>query len=392
MQVFVDTNQFCEEASLDVQRLVNFTKRIGHSHTTDVKKADIVIFYACGHLHKQEADSIRIIKRINQLRKLSSDFIVWGCLPKINVQSMASVYNGPSVGPEDWSFFSDYFGRPKEEIENTVANTLNVHSKLLGTSASPARRLFNWVRGMFYGRIGETFYIKVESGCRNCCTYCSDRLAYRWLKSVPIEKVTAQFEAGLRMGYKYFYLVGRDLGSYGFDVGLTLADLVNDLAGRFSNHDFKVYLTNVSPNSLIDTYKDFNSSFLSHKTYELGSHIQSGSEKILKLMGKSFSLREWTNIMENIDRSHHDVRLRTSVMVGFPGETEEDFRETANLVGNLLFDRIDVYAYDERPNIPSLRLKGRVPESVKRERYNKMRRLAAINNIRKRAKRARIFY
>jgi threonylcarbamoyladenosine tRNA methylthiotransferase MtaB len=392
LHVFVDTNLHCEEANLDSQRLVNFVKNIGHVHTTDVRQADIIIFYACGHLRAQEDDSVRIIKEINCLKKPSSHFIVWGCLPKINPCSMKGIYDGPVVGPEDWDFFSDYFGQSREVLNNTYANTLNVHARLIGEGRSPQRRIVNSARGWFYGRIGETWYIKVESGCKNCCTYCSDRLARRWIKSVPVNTVLEQFEAGLRHGFRYFYLVGRDLGSYGFDVGLTLADLLNKMTERHPHEDYKVYLTNVSPNSLVDIYPYVDRSFLSEKTFELGSHVQSGSSKILKLMGKTFSMSDWLRIFRDIDRNNPQIRTRTSILVGFPGETEEDFQESVNLVNAVLFDRIDVYDYNERPNLPSLRLKGRIPKAIMRQRYDAMRLLAAVNNFRKRVKRARIFY
>jgi threonylcarbamoyladenosine tRNA methylthiotransferase MtaB len=322
LHVFVDTNQYCEEANLDSQKLVNFVKNIGHIHTTDVRQADVIIFYACGHLRTHEDDSVKIINEINRLKKPSSDFIVWGCLPKINPCSMKDIYDGPFVGPEDWDFFSDYFGQPREVLNNT----LNVHAKLIGERRSPGRRMISFLRGWFYGRIGETWYIKVESGCKNCCTYCSDRLARKWIKSVQVNTVLEQFEAGLRRGFKYFYLVGRDLGSYGFDVGLTLADLLNKMIERHPNEDYKVYLTNVSPNSLIDLYPYVNRSFLSEKTFELGSHIQSASSKILKLMGKPFSMNEWLRIMEDIDRDNPQIRTRTSIIEVFQEKTKRIFK------------------------------------------------------------------
>jgi tRNA-2-methylthio-N6-dimethylallyladenosine synthase len=109
-------------------------------------------------------------------------------------------------------------------------------------------------------------------------------------------------------------------------------------------------------------------------------------------MGKTFSMSDWLRIFRDIDRNNPQIRTRTSILVGFPGETEEDFQESVNLVNAVLFDRIDVYDYNERPNLPSLRLKGRIPKAIMRQRYDAMRLLAAVNNFRKRVKRARIFY
>jgi tRNA A37 methylthiotransferase MiaB len=262
----------------------------------------------------------------------------------------------------------------------------------LGTSASSTRKIINSLRERFYGNNEKMWHIKIESGCANCCTYCSDRLAYRWIKSIPIEKVLKQFDSGLKLGYRFFNLVGRDLGSYGYDMRLTLADLLNQIDEEYPHQNYKIYLTNVSANSLIDIYPRINRAILLERIFELGSHIQSGSERILRLMGKTFLLKDWQAVIRHIDENYPNIRTRTSIMVGFPNETEKDYQETVHLVRDLLFDRIDVYKYEERPGIPSLKLKEPVPEEIKQKRYDKMRVLAFMNNLRKRIRRVRFTY
>jgi len=395
-RVFADTNIHCEEAALHTQKLLNFLRQIGLAQTLDIGQADIAFFYACGHLHWLEEDSIRIIKEINRLKKPSAKLMVWGCLPKINPASIETVYKGPIVGPEDWDFFLNYFGQPRESLGKICANSLNVHCKVVSVRPSPMQKILTPFRFFFYGQhkrtLGGTWYIRVVSGCRNCCTYCSDRLVYRGVKSIPAEDILEQFDVGLRSGYKHFYLVGRDLGSYGSDGRLSLADLLNEINRRFGDKDFKLHLTNVSPNTLIAFYHRIDVSLLSKKIFEIGSHIQSGSDRILKLMGKKFSLAAWLGIMKAINDTYPNIRTRTSIMVGFPSETEEDFRETLNMLQRVLFDRIDVYKYQERPNLPSLKLRGPVPESIKQNRYNQARVHAILNNMKKRLKRLQLSY
>lgn len=395
-RVFADTNVNCEEAELHTQKLLNFLQHIGFAQTFDIKQADIAFFYACGHLHWVEEDSIRIIKEINRLKKPSARLIVWGCLPKINPTSIETLYEGPIVGPEDWDFFLNYFGQPRESLSKIYANSLNVHCKVVSVRPSPMQRIVTSFHFFFYGQhkrnLGGTWYIRVVSGCRNSCTYCSDRLVYRCVKSVPVEDILEQFNIGLRSGYEHFYLVGRDLGSYGFDGKLSLADLLNEINRRFGDKDFKLHLTNVSPNTLIALYPRIDVSLLSKKIFEIGSHIQSGSDRILKLMGKKFSLAAWLGIMKAINDTYPNIRTETSIMVGFPGETDEDFHETLNMLQRVLFDRIDVYKYDERPNLPSLELKGRVAEGIKQSRYNRATIHAIVNNMKKRMKRLQLSY
>jgi threonylcarbamoyladenosine tRNA methylthiotransferase MtaB len=362
------------------------SKDAGFSCTNDLRQADLVLFSACGHLIKREAYALRIIERIQRARKPSAQLIVWGCLPKINPGSLRKVYDGPLLGPEEWDFFSDLFNQPRERINQIFANTLHPHTKDF------YQRRIGDLEEELYTHIRKNWYIKIVSGCRNCCTYCSDRLAYKWTRSVPVDTILRQFELGLAANYKHFFFVGRDLGSYGYDIGLTLADLLNKIAETYTDQTYKISLCNVSPNFLIALYPKLDQTVLSKRIFEIGSGIQSGSERILKLMGKTFKLDDWKKTMEDLDRDYPNIRVTTSIMTGFPGETEDDFEKTTNLLRNLLFDRIDMYTYNERPNLPSLKLKGRLPEATKMRRLKKVETLARVNKLRKKIKRTRILY
>jgi len=243
-----------------------------------------------------------------------------------------------------------------------------------------------------HDKVEKKWYIKIVSGCKNCCSYCSDRLSFKWARSVPVEAILKQFELGLAANYEHFFFVGRDLGSYGYDIGLTLADLLNKIAETYPNQTYKISIMNVSPSSLMVLYPKLDHSLLSKKIFEIGSHIQSGSERILKLMGKTFKLDDWEKTIRDIDKNYPNIRVATSIMLGFPGETDEDFKKTTNLLSNLLFDKVYVYTYCERPNLPSLKLTDRVPEATKIRRLKKARNLARVNTLRKRIKRTRILY
>jgi threonylcarbamoyladenosine tRNA methylthiotransferase MtaB len=380
----------CEEGRLDTQRLKLLSRDSRFSCTNDIRQADLIILYACGHFASDEADSLQIIKRINRLKKSSAQLIVWGCLPKINPESIRKVHDGPLLGPEEWNFFSDLFDQQIGRINHVFANALYPYTCARPSSAQ--QRLRNFMYRRLYNYIGQKWYIKIVSGCKNCCTYCSDRLAYTWTKSVPADTILRQFELGLAANCKHFYFVGRDLGSYGYDIGLTLADLLNKIQETYPDQTYKISLHNVSPEFLIDIYPKLDQTLLSKRIFEIGSHIQSGSERILKLMGKRVKLDNWKKTIQDIDRNYPNIRLATSIILGFPGETEEDFGKTMNLLHNLLFDRIDMYIYDERPNLPSLKLKGRVPEATKIRRWKKAGNLARANTLSKRIKRTRILY
>ena len=327
-------------------------------------------------------------RKDKQEKKLSAQLIVWGCLPKINPASIQEVYDGPFVGPEEWNFFSDFFNQPRGRVNQVFANALCSPSK----NPSLQRRINDFMGRKLYSHIDRKWYIKIVSGCRNCCTYCVDHLAYTWTRSVPIEIILKQFELGLKAKYKHFYFVGRDLGSYGYDIGSTLAELLNKIEAAYPDQTYKISIPNVSPNSLITLYPKLYPTLLSKKIFEIGSHIQTGSERILKLMDRTVKLDDWKKTIQDLDKNYQKIRIITSIIVGFPGETEEDFKKTTNLLSNLVFDKVEVYKYNERPNLPSLKLKCPVPEAIKIRRWKKVKSLTRVNTLRKRIKRNRILY
>ena len=390
-KVYIDSMQYCEEARLDTQRLISLFKVSSQQncfvYTKNLRHADFLIYNACGHLQSKQDESIRDIKELLKLKKSSGRLIVWGCLPKINPNSLREVYDGPMIGPEEsGDFFYRHFDLIEKRESKIHANTLNslyipkTRTNRQLTQREKLTNIYNYFhfqrdRIINFGKIEtrkNTWYIKILSGCRNNCTYCSDLLAYKSVKSQPIENIIEQFELGLKKGYRNFFFVGRDSGSYGYDLGIGLPDLLNVLIMKYRKIDFKIFLTNISPNSLINIYPKLERLLESKKIAYLGSHIQSGSKRILKLMGKNFSLVKWIEIIRHIEKNHPDIFLETSIMVGFPSETEQDFERSANLLNHLHFDRIVLYRYNERPNIPSLRIKNPISEKIKNIRYYRM--------------------
>ena len=378
----------CEEGRLNTARLKIYSKQAGFNCTNKLEQADLVMFYPCGHLNHNDSEAADIIKKINEHKKPSARLIVWGCLPKINPESIKEIYNGPMVGPEEWDFFSELFNQPREQINQVYANTPCSRGKTL--SLQGKLNIFKFEK--LYCHIGRTWYIKIVSGCTKCCTYSSDRLVYKQAISVPIDSILKQFEQGLATNCKHFYFVGRDLGSYGYDVDSTLADLLNKIAEAYPNQTYKISLFNVSPDSLVALYPKISQTVLSKRIFQIGSHIQSGSKDVLKQMGKTFEFDDWKKVLLEIGKKYPNIRVATSIMVGFPGETEEDFTKTAHLLRNIPFDRIDLYAYDERPNLPSLKQKGRVSQQTIIARWTKANRLLKVNILKRRIKKIRILY
>lgn len=390
LKVYIDTNG-CEEAKLDAQRLKNLVCGTSYVCTNDARTADIVVFLACGHLQANENESIRKIKRLISLKKSSCMLVVGGCLPEINPEAVRRIHKGCMIGPDHWDFFCDVFNQSKEKITDVHANELCITSKSANPSLRlPFRGLNTLLDELARPKSKKTWYIKIVNGCKENCTYCSDRLAFKQCKSEPIDTIISQFELGLKSGFKDFYLVGRDLGSYGFDVGSDLPTLLNRMLENHRAKNYELQLYNVSPGALVDFYPKLKEVFSSGKISLVGSHIQSGSDRILGLMGRPYSIYEWLKTVKEIKEKYPGIHFSTSIIVGFPTETEQDFEKSMELLDFALFDKVDLYMYEGRPNLPSLRLGGQIPERVKEMRSDLMRHKLILHDITKNAKRMEI--
>jgi len=400
-KVYIETiAQYCDEARIETQRLTNLVesrKSSGLELTNEIGDADLLIFYTCGHLSNREEDSVNAIKKINRKRKQTSDLIVHGCLPKINPDSLKDICGGNThfSGPEETEIVARLLALGNEAIEEVRANNIKDVDKSL-KDFDLVTKLYNIRKEMFHNVLyrsppvfnrEKTWFIKIIQGCKNHCTYCSDKLAYKTLKSEPTQIILKQFELGLRKGYRSFYLVGRDLGSYGCDINLDLSMLLNGIYEKYPDEAYGFNLHNVSPISLINFYPKLEKNVLSRKIIAIGSHIQTGSERILKLMGKDLYLPDWLKTIASMKKEFPQIHLSTSIMVGFPGETNFDFDRSSWLLKEVSFDLVEVFKYNERPGLPSLKLKHRINEREKKVRYRKMRYHAGLCQIRRRIER-----
>jgi len=229
------------------------------------------------------------------------------------------------------------------------------------------------------------YYIKVATGCLGACTFCSVRKSRGTIKSKPIEKIMCEFKKGLQRDFKRFSLMGTDLGAYGRDLGYTLVDLLREMTKE--RGDFKIGLRNVDPYFLKEMLSELIPIFKSQRVWYLSSAAESGSDRILKLMRRNYTIKEFKECVESIRRACPDIVIRTQLMVGFPTETEQDFAETMRLLDDVVFDYAEVYRFSKRPGTPAENMKGQVPEETISRRFLWLSAKALLNRTPRKIKR-----
>jgi len=383
VQVYVSTNG-CEEAQLSSMYVEQFFKENNQVLITDPAQADMIIFFACGLTAQTEKDSLLVIKKLKAIMKPAARLLVWGCLHKINPRSLAAVYEGPVIGPADASYFEGLLEKTTILFDEISANSLALretsglcdrsYTDLLTRVLMLPKKGTAKLRFELGGSYEKTpYFIRAATGCTGDCVYCSERAAWGRIRSRPIDKVVSEFEWGLKKGYKLFFLVAADLGAYGIDKGFRLPDLFRKMIKTHDNRDYQIILNQINPFHLKELFCDLEETFSSGKIQLLCSPVQSGSNRILKLMRRPYTAEEWRDCMLRLNKSYPSIRLKTHFMVGFPTETVEDFGATLKLLDYPLFlDSMGIFKFSVRPTVYAARMSGQVSEEIKESRRKKL--------------------
>jgi tRNA A37 methylthiotransferase MiaB len=176
-----------------------------------------------------------------------------------------------------------------------------------------------------------------------------------------------EFSEGLQSGYKQFALIGTDTGSYGRDIQTNLVNLLRAMVSVKGEYWLK--LRNVHPRTLIKMLPEFLDVFKSGKIVHMTTALQHGNNRILKLMKRGYTIEDFKYAIGAVKKSCPNLKIRSQLMVGFPGETEAEFNDTLNLLDEIQFDFIEVYKYSPRPNTMAAEMPNQVTNKTANKRY-----------------------
>lgn len=362
---------------------------------SDCAEADLIIFLGCSVTQDKEDLSLQIAKALNLSKRPDAEILVAGCISKIRpelkntdprhqaileqLHRIARFENSPDLvtnippvefwkgseailGPEvARAFVCDYVRQTHKDARPLIPWELS----------STAIRLITRYRRLIDPELNfdsnKTFCIKVSTGCAGNCSYCSIKLARGDVISKPIPDIVEEFRRGRAQGYRDFALLGTDLGDYGKDRGEDLMQLLESLVRE--EGDFILRLRNVNPRCLIPSAARLGKLLQSGKINYILSPVQSGSDRILDLMGRGYHVGDYLEAVRTLRKAYPRLFLKTQLIVGFPGETDGDFEKTKVLLKNAVFDYVDVYAFTPRPMTRAASFPDRVPDPVIMKRY-----------------------
>lgn len=213
-------------------------------------------------------------------------------------------------------------------------------------------------------------FLKIQDGCDYKCSYCTIPLARGKSRSMNPENITDAFKKLLDEGYKEIILTGVNVGDYGKLYDRKLIDVVTGL--EKINGEFRIRISSIEPNLLTDEIIDLTAS-----SEKMAKHfhipLQSGSSKILKLMQRRYNTEDFRNLVFKASEKISKLGIGVDVIVGFPGETEEDFLDTYNFIKELPVSYLHVFTYSERPDTKAVLMDGRVEIAERKKRNNMLR-------------------
>jgi len=350
----------CQMNKAESQQIAGYLDSAGYRAGTSLSNADLVVLNTC--VVRQSAEN-KVLGTLGILKGLKNrhpnlQILVTGCFVNSNTQELKSRF--PHVDllfkPGDYPELIDWGQKQGIPIDQRLPRYPRNYN---GVARSPCA------------------LIPIIQGCDNFCSYCI--VPYRRGREVSrhLGEIVCEVEELVRRGVKEVTLVGQNVDSYGHDLPghPDLADLLNELSSiddlvriRFlTNHPKDISL------KLIETMSSLN------KVCEhLELPVQAGDDDILKAMRRGYTLEQYRELVHTIRRKIPQISLSTDLIIGFPGETEEQFEHNLSLVKEMKFDVVHAAAYSPRPGtIAQREYQDSIPAEVKKERLHKIEELQA---------------
>ena len=351
----------CDKNLADSEEMLGLLTAGGHEITDDETQADAIVINTCCFIKDAKEESVETILEMAEYKKTGSchALIVTGCMAQRYQKEI--IEEVPEV---DAVLGTTSYGDIVKALEEAVAgNHFEEFRDIDYLPDTGSKRVLT--TGGHFG------YLKIAEGCDKHCTYCIIPKLRGKFRSVPMERLIAQAEDMAEQGVKELILVAQETTVYG-----------KDLYGKKSLHILLKKLCEIRGirwirilycypeeiyDELIETIRDEKKI-----CHYLDIPIQHASDRILKRMGRRTSKQELIDIVGKLRKEIPDIVLRTTLITGFPGETEEDHEELKEFVDEMEFDRLSVFTYSPEENTPAAEMADQVPEEVKEERRDEL--------------------
>ena len=352
----------CKVNQYETQALEQLLSARGHTLVPFEESADAYIINTCTVTAVSDKKSRQVIRRT---RKTAPDAIiaVCGCYPQTHPQDMEGLSIDLVSGTGDRQGFVELLERTWQERQPITALDNAFERRVF--EVLPAGGLEGRTRAM----------LKVEDGCVNFCSYCIIPYARGPIRSLPLDKAREQAAHLASEGYQELVLTGIEISSWGHEWkdGPTLIDLIEAVCDAAPH--CRVRLGSLEPRTIT---QDFcaRAAKLPNLCPHFHLSMQSGCDATLKRMNRKYDTARYYESVTLLRRYFDTPAITTDLIVGFPGETEEEFAQTLDFIQACAFSAIHIFPYSKRPGTPAAKMPGQVLKAVKEERAHRASQVA----------------
>ena len=343
----------CDKNLVDSEEMLALLEKRGYSFTDDETQADVFIINTCCFINDAKEESVQTILEMSEYKKENCKaLIVTGCMAQRYKQEILD-----EVPEVDMVLGTTAYDKIVEAIDEALAGSRKVETESLNTLPKTGA-------GRVLTTGGHYAYLKIAEGCNKCCTYCIIPKVRGRYRSVPMEELIAQAKDLADKGVKELILVAQETTVYGVDLygKKSLHLLVRELC-KISGLRW-IRLLYCYPeeiyDELIETVRDEEK-----VCHYLDLPIQHASDAVLKRMGRRTTQADLKEIIAKIRKEIPDIVLRTTLIAGFPGETQEQHEETMAFIDELEFDRLGVFTYSQEEDTPAAVMPDQIDEETK---------------------------
>ena len=344
----------CDKNLVDSEVMLGMLVDKGYTFTDDEADADIIVVNTCCFINDAKEESINTILEMAELKKSGSckALIVSGCLAQrykeeiqTEIEEVDAILGTSAIDKIVETVDAVLEGKHENHIEDINLTPVYGKKRVVTTG-------------------GHFAYLKIAEGCDKHCTYCIITKIRGNYRSIPMESLIAEAEQLVENGAKEIILVAQETTLYGLDIygSRKLPQLLHELCkikGLYWIRILYCYPEEIN-DELIQAIKTEKK-----VCHYLDMPIQHASDAILKRMGRRTNQTELREIIARLRTEIPDICLRTTLITGFPGETEADHEELMNFVDEMEFDRLGVFTYSPEENTPAAEMEGQIEEEVK---------------------------
>lgn len=298
----------------------------GHVLVENIQNADIIIIFTCTVIETTER---KMLKRLKEFSKLNKRLIVAGCMANIQQKKVLEIVpNAEFLPPKKLSDIIWLIGK----------------GEVIGKKVREVKKDCICI-------------VPIANGCLGKCSYCITRLARGKLKSKGIEKISKDVRKAVDNGLKEIQLTAQDTACYGKDIGKSLPELINNLTKIEGKFCLRIGMMN--PNTTLPILKELIETYENSKVFKfLHLPLQSGDNKILKLMKREYEVKDFENIINSFRKRFQNLTVSTDIIVGFPNESEENFQKSVEIIKKIKPDIVNITRFSPREKTPASKLKA----------------------------------